>query len=128
MNKKFTVVLFLSLLLAMTTPAQAGIRSIVDWGGENAKTDSAGFYIDSPAAAAHTAPQASDYCNRICTDYDINTSVCPDGMELRSCAENSCENYKRCVGVPCRAGYDTEVKACDIEIQTDNYFCSKCKE
>lgn len=128
MNQKFTAILSLIVLLAAAVPTRASIRSIVDWGGENAQTDSAGFYTDSPKSVSHTAPQASDYCNRICTDYNINISVCPDGMELRSCAEDGCESYKRCAGVPCREGYDTEIKACDIEIQTDNYFCSKCKE
>lgn len=128
MNKKYLFLTTLTVLLTALSPANAGIRSIVDWGGENARTDSAGFYVDSPASVSHTEPQASEYCSRICQEYDINTSACPDGMELRSCDQSDCKSYKRCVGIPCREGYDTEVKACDIEIQTDNYFCSKCKE
>ena len=128
MSKKQLTIIFLILSLMYFQPAAAGIRSIVDWGGENAQTDNAGFFLDSTSSApSFNNDIDNSYCQNACPGYTLSP-VCPDGMEARSCLQNDCSAYKRCEGTPCQEGFDTKVKACDIDIQIDNYFCSKCKE
>lgn len=67
-------------------------------------------------------------CTQKCPGYSMTVTECSDGYELKTCEDSACSEYHKCEATGCEPGFDTEFKDCPIEVQEDNYMCSKCAE
>lgn len=67
-------------------------------------------------------------CAEKCEGYKVFITECEEGFDLVSCEESGCFEYHKCEPNGCNPGYNTEFKDCAIEVQEDNYLCSKCIE
>lgn len=65
-------------------------------------------------------------CMQKCPGYSMTITECSTGYELKSCESANCAEYHKCEPNGCAPGYDTELKDCPIDVQEDNYMCSKC--
>ena len=95
---------------------------------------------DDPSAAIHRKTGSldilssdetlkdNDYCTDKCRGYSTTITICDAGFELKTCSDYNCFEYHKCEATGCAPGYDTELKDCIIDVQEDNYLCSKCIE
>lgn len=77
--------------------------------------------LDSPMTA-------EEYCPAVCEGYTAEALDCGQDMEPKACPDSDCGNYYKCMPVVCEDGYDTKLKKCALEIQPDNFRCSKCAQ
>lgn len=70
---------------------------------------------------------ASSSCAQACIGYSSTISDCPEGYVLTTCQAPGCYNFNKCEPSPCAPEYDSRLKDCPIDVQPDNYLCTKCK-
>lgn len=95
------------------------------------------FNWDDPAAGGRSAASMPEEfmsssggnvknCMQQCPGYSMTVTECSAGYVLKSCESANCAEYHKCEPNGCAPGYDMELKDCAIDVQEDNYLCSKC--
>lgn len=77
---------------------------------------------------ATDSEKTANTCSTQCSGFSKETTSCDTGQELINCEVSGCGEYRKCEESGCAPGYDKEFKDCAIDVQEDNYLCSKCIE
>lgn len=112
------VLLSANLALAASTPLN-------EFNWDAPKPSSRGTGANTPS---DPGGKATDSCSLKCVSYSAETTECGDGEALEACSEVGCGNLFKCVATPCAQGFSADIKDCNIEIQEDNFLCTKCME
>lgn len=107
------------------TEYEWGNPAIEDASKENKPTlvNPSAFSWDGTDSNAKTT---NDVCSTQCTGFTKNNTSCDDGYSLVTCEASGCSEYSKCEENGCAPGFDKEFKDCAIDVQEDNYQCSKC--
>lgn len=136
MKKIFLTALVLSLYSWSNVEAASGSINQNNLDMQSLSTSTRGETISprrlidefgNPISGSATTEEGQQICTQSCIGYSTSISQCPDGFELKTCQTPGCFTYHKCEQSPCAYGYDTSYKECPIEVQADNYLCSKCK-
>ena len=112
MKTNFVLICLTSLILNAGSVA-AGITLLNDSG-----------YLEEIPASNTPENISNNSCPTQCPGYSPDIDSCPAGSELSSCPD--CAGWYKCVESECAPGYDKNYKECNIDVQEDNYLCSKC--
>lgn len=126
MKTNFVLICLTSLILNVGS-VTAGITPLneYEWKDKTIgdSTEVSGYSEGIPASDTSENISA-DSCPNQCPGYSPDIGSCPAGSELSSCS--GCAGWYKCVESECAPGYDKNYKECNIDVQEDNYLCSKC--
>ncbi len=126
MNKKL---LFLAIALASFGAGRvwASTTHLSEFNWDNPSGNTGRSAVDEFGQPLNNG-SANNSCTQKCPGYSMTVTECSDGYELKTCNDQACVEYHKCEATGCAPGFDTEYKDCPIEVQEDNYMCSKCIE
>lgn len=124
MSKKTLLLFAVAVLTAGNASAATTHLSEYNWDDPSGSSRSvAEMPVESSGAGENR-----NSCMQKCPGYSMTITECSAGYELKSCESANCGEYHKCEPNGCAPGYDMELKDCPIDVQEDNYMCSKCIE
>lgn len=128
MKSKTALLCIISSIFFSVNTASAGVTPLneYEWDDLRIMQQEGKELLENSNEIDFNAPQGN-LCQNLCEGYSETITECPAGTEMSSCKENGCSHMYKCVASDCAPGYDKNYKECEIEVQEDNYFCSKCK-
>lgn len=124
MNKKSFLLTAAAILAAGNVYASTTHLAEYNWDDPSSGGRSA--VSSMPAEFSFSGSDQGNGCMQKCPGYSMTVTECSAGYELKSCESANCAEYHKCEPNGCAPGYDTELKDCPIDVQEDNYMCSKC--
>ena len=120
--KKFLCLTLSAIAIMSTATANARLKSIASTATRSEISNS------GMSTTQDNLITAEEYCPTACPGFTTETLDCGQDMEPKACVDSDCGNYYKCMPVVCEEGFDTKLKKCALEIQPDNYRCSKCAQ
>ena len=120
--KKFLCLTLSAIAIMSTATANARLKSVT------ATSTRPGLSESGMSMAQDIPLTAEEYCPKACPGFTAETLDCGQDMEPKACIDSDCGNYYKCMPIVCEEGFDTKLKKCALEIQPDNFRCSKCAQ
>lgn len=122
--KKFLCLTLSAITIISASTVDARLKSVTATNTRPGSSSSGSTMSGSP----NRPMTAEEYCPTVCQGYTLGALECGQEMEPKACPDSDCGNYYKCMPVVCEDGYDTKLKKCALEIQPDNFRCSKCAQ